>query len=337
MSNKVKIALIGIGHDHATQAFMSLSRLSHVFDIAGYTLPENERERFPERMEVLEDYKELTLDEILNDPTIEAVAVETEDWHLTKYAIMAAEHKKHIQMDKPGGFDLSEYERLIGILKQSKTVFHLGYMYRYNNFVQQLIKEAKNGELGEIVSVEAQMDCHYSLKKRKWLKNVPGGMMYYLGCHLIDIIMQIQGTPNNVIPLSKSTGVEGLQEKDFGFAVLEYDRGNSFAKAVMMEFGGFARRQIVVTGSKKTVELKPLEWYSDKDNLYTVKTEWDRHDWGNLGDVTSSRPQNRYDNMMCAFADMVNDKYENPFTYDYELELYKTIQRCCGLLPGEIH
>lgn len=330
MNDKVRIALIGIGHDHATQAFMSLARLTDHFDIAGYTLPENERELFPERMEVLEGFKEMTLDEILNDQTIEAVAVETEDRYLTKYAIMAALHKKHIQMDKPGGFDLEEYEKLIGILKENQTVFHIGYMYRYNAFIKALIEEAKQGELGEIVSVEAQMDCHYSLKKRKWLKNIPGGMMRYLGCHLVDIILQIQGEPKNIIPLSKSTEVEGVTEKDYGFAVLEYENGNSFAKAVMMEFGGFARRQLVVTGSKKTVELKPLEWYEDKDNLYTVKTEWDRHDWGNLGDVTKSPPQNRYDNMMTAFARMVKGEIQNPYTYDYELTLYKTIKKCCG-------
>ena len=330
MNNKVKIALIGIGHDHATQAFMSLARLTERFEVVGYTLPENERERFPERMEVLDGFKEMSLDEILNDPTIEAVAVETEDWHLTKYATMAALHNKHIQMDKPGGFDSSEYERLIDILKEKQTVFHIGYMYRYNAFIDNLIKEAKSGALGEIVSVEAQMDCHYSLKKRKRLKNIPGGMMRYLGCHLIDIILQIQGEPKNIIPLSKSTGVEGLTEKDYGFAVLEYENGNSFAKAVMMEFGGFARRQIVVTGSQKTVELKPLEWYADKDNLYTVKTEWDRHDWGNLGDTTQSPAQNRYDNMMIAFSRMVKGEIPNPYTYDYELTLYKTIQKCCG-------
>ena len=332
MNNKVKIALIGIGHDHATQAFMSLARLTDHFDIAGYTLPENEKELFPERMEVLEGFKEMTLNEILNDTSIEAVAVETEDRYLTKYALMAALHKKHIQMDKPGGFDLKEYEKLIGILKENQTVFHIGYMYRYNAFVKELIKEAKQGELGEIVSVEAQMDCHYSLKKRKWLKNIPGGMMLYLGCHLVDIILQIQGEPKNIIPLSKSTGVEGVTEKDYGFAVLEYEKGNSFAKAVMMEFGGFARRQLVVTGSKKTVELKPLEWYSDKDNLYTVKTEWDRHDWGNSGDVSQSQPQNRYDGMITAFARMVKGEIQNPYTYDYELTLYKTVLKCCGLI-----
>ena len=38
----------------------------------------------------------------------------------------------------------------------------------------------------------------------------------------------------------------------------------------------------------------------------------------------------RYDNMMLSFADMVNGIKENPWSYDYELELYKTILKACG-------
>ena len=33
--------------------------------------------------------------------------------------------------------------------------------------------------------------------------------------------------------------------------------------------------------------------------------------------------------MMAAFAAMVRGECENPYTYDYELELYKTILMAC--------
>jgi glycosyltransferase EpsD len=84
-------------------------------------------------------------------------------------------------------------------------------------------------------------------------------MMFFLGCHLVDLIYQIQGRPKNVIPLNKTTGIDGAVGKDFGMAVLDYGNGVSFAKASACEVGGYLRRQLVVSGSKGTVELKPFE------------------------------------------------------------------------------
>ena len=77
---KIRVAQIGCGHDHATAMWGSLNRLSNdVFDIAGYHLPEEEKELYPERVKAFEGAKELSLDEILNDPAITAVVVETQE------------------------------------------------------------------------------------------------------------------------------------------------------------------------------------------------------------------------------------------------------------------
>ncbi len=46
-----------------------------------------------------EGYQRMTVEEILNNPEIEAVAIETEEIYLTKYVQMAAEHGKHIHME----------------------------------------------------------------------------------------------------------------------------------------------------------------------------------------------------------------------------------------------
>ena len=116
---------------------------------------------------------------ILNDPEIEAVVVETEEKYLTKYATMVAEHKKHMHMEKPGGTELLDFENFVKIVKDNKTVFHLGYMYRYNPYVIELKEKIKNGELGEIISVEAQMNCTHNDDIRKWLANFPGGMFFF--------------------------------------------------------------------------------------------------------------------------------------------------------------
>ena len=63
--------------------------------------------------------------------------------------------------------------------------------------------------------------------------------------------------------------------------------------------------------------------------LYTGMTEYHSEDWKDMGTAKDSNVYNRYDSMMAAFAAMVRGECENPYTYDYELELYKTILMAC--------
>lgn len=327
---KIKIAQIGTNpRSHGNQIFNALKKNSDVFDIVGVCFPENEREKFPYCMQDFDGYPYLTLEEIMENSEIEAVIIETEEVHLTKYALLAAKCKKHIHMEKPGGIEMSDFEKLIETVKENKTVFHTGYMYRYNPYILELKEQIKAGKLGEILSVEAQMSCIHPKDTREWLGGFPGGMMFFLGCHLIDIILSIQGEPKRIIPLNKCSGLDGVQSIDLGMVAFEYEKGVSFAKTTAVEIGGFERRQLVVSGSKKTVELKPLEWYIDGKNLVTQKVTWEDENWNAEGIKDVSAPVDRYDSMMCAFAEMVAGKKENPVGYDYELLLYKTLLESC--------
>lgn len=329
---KIKIAQIGTSHNsHGDFIFKSLKKQSDIFEVAGYAMPENEKEKFPEHMGAFSAYREMTVEEILNNPEIDAVAIETEEMYLTKYAKMAAECGKHIHMEKPGGTSLADFEELIDIVKNKKKVFHTGYMYRYNPCVQELMEKVKNGELGEIISVEAQMSSCYPTISRQWLENFRGGMMFFLGCHLIDIILQIKGTPEKIIPFNCCTGVNGVTSEDFGMAVLQYKNGVSFAKTTADEFGGFTRRQIVVVGTKGTIEIKPLEIPSGSRQYTKMTICRDTDEWDAPGETKESHVYDRFDGMMASFAEIVRGEKENPWGYEYELELYKTILKACGI------
>ena len=112
---KVRIAQIGTSRfSHGLYIFESLKNQPDIFEIAGYALPENERENFPGQTGCFDGYREMTVDEILNDPTIEAVAVETEEKYLTKYAKTAAEHGKHVHMESRAGCRLMILKTLSG-------------------------------------------------------------------------------------------------------------------------------------------------------------------------------------------------------------------------------
>jgi len=328
---KIRIAQIGINqYSHSLEILTSISKQSELFEVVGYALPEGEEERIPQKFEKIQQYPRLTLEAILNDPEIEAVTVETDEIYLTKYALMAAKAGKHIHMEKPGGANLAEFEELIRTVKETGKVLHLGYMYRYNPYIIDLLERIKKGELGQILCVEAQMSCFHRRTVRQWFQELPGGMMFYLGCHLVDLILQIQGKPKRIIPLNSSTHWDADAE-DFGMVIMEYENGISFAKANAREYGGYARRQLVVTGTEGTIEIKPLEMFIPEQGIYTEKTEYMNKAWNDLGEHFKTPVFNRYDSMLEAFAGYVKGEKENPYTLDYELELYKTVLKACGV------
>lgn len=336
---KIKIAQIGVGHDHATAVIKTLKLQSDIYDIVGYAIvPEDsnnlDRFAYKDNKSAYNGLKQMTVDEILNYAELDAVCIETEDRALTKYALMAAEKGLHIHMDKPGSPSDEQFDKLIDTVKAKNKIFHMGYMYRYNPAVVQLHKDIKDGKYGEIYAVEAQMNCIHKPDKRQWLGNYPGGILYFLGCHLIDLVYGICGMPEEVIPLSTSIGTDGVSAEDFGMAVFKYRNGVSFVKSAAMEIGGFERRQLVVCGTKGTIEIKPFEWIGGEcENVFSPQTTGVKtyfgEDWHKKGEYHDTPVFGRYDEMLRAFANYVKGKKKNPYTYEYERELHKLILRAC--------
>ncbi|MBR2335420.1 MAG: Gfo/Idh/MocA family oxidoreductase [Clostridia bacterium] len=330
---RIRIAQIGVNqYSHGPEMFTNLTQLSDIFEVVGYALVEDERERCADKLHVFEGYPELSLEEILNDETIEAVTVEVDEIHLNKYTQMAVDAGKHIHMEKPGSQDLASFEKLIDSVKKSGKVFHIGYMYRYNEFLDAAVKDAQDGKFGTIFSVEAHMSRWDNKTTREWLGTFKGGMMFYLGCHLVDLVLRIQGTPDEVIPANVSSGIAGVDTEDVSFAMLKYPHGVSIIRTTACEVGGFFRRQLVICGSKRTLEIKPIEGI--ENGLYTEQTDKVmKGSSGSYGEVEHKRsePFSRYYKMLSSFAAMVRGECDNPYSPDYELELYKTILKCCGV------
>lgn len=340
---RIRIAQIGVNlYSHATEIFRTLKLHPEAFDLVGYALVEDERESCAKKLKVFEGYPELTLDEILTDPTIEAVTIETDEIHLNKYAQMAADAGKHIHMEKPGSQNLTDFERLIETMRNTKKVFHTGYMYRYNPLIAKAIERARAGDLGTVYSVEAHMSRLDNQACREWLGSFKGGMMFYLGCHLIDLVVQILGFPKSIIPLNIVTGIDGIDTEDFGFAILQYENGVAVVRMSGTEVGGYDRRQLVVCGSKCTLEIRPLEIGTPqsecgRNHMIITKQRECALDEDRRCRTSESEsvPFQRYEKMLLSFSDMVRGEKENQYTLEYELELFKTILKCCGVKDNE--
>jgi len=125
--NKIKVIQIGVGHDHAGDTINSLKRQTDLFDLAGYVMLEGEEIMFEAYKSSYNGVEKLSLSDALSIHDLDAAVIETEDCNLTKYAYIMAERGLAIQMDKPGGQDEIEFDRLISYVKSNDLVFHMGY------------------------------------------------------------------------------------------------------------------------------------------------------------------------------------------------------------------
>ncbi len=333
----IKIVQIGVGHAHAPSNFNSFARQKELFDLAGYVVLPGEEARYERFASAYAGYPRLSLEEALAIPGLEAAAVEAEETILGDAALTAAKRGLHIFLDKPGAVDGESFEEFLSIMKKSGRVLTMGYMYRQNPAILRARERIASGALGTVYCVEAHMDCRNDEDTRHWLKNFPGGMLWFLGCHLVDLVLTLQGIPEEIIPLSSCTGIGGVTGMDLGMAAFRYPNGRSFIKTCASEPGGFMRRQLIICGSLGTVEIQPLEQYippvGDCDHVTHIRETYadDPAGWTARGEDKTLGPYNRYDGMTTDFARFVRGELDNPYTLEYEARLHRILRAACGV------
>ena len=165
-------------------------KFPELFEIVGYA---EENERWIEKRGNNKGYEGLarmSVDEVIEKS--DAILIESDVWDLTKYAKMCVDAGKHIHVDKPASGTLENYKYVLDTAKSKQLVIQLGYMYRYNPAVLKCFEHIKNGDLGEIYSINVEMSTFHKSEYKKWLTNFGGGIMYILGSHLVDLIVYIR-------------------------------------------------------------------------------------------------------------------------------------------------
>lgn len=324
----IKIGQIGIGHNHGEAKMQAVRKFPELFQVVGFA---EENEEWIKKRGNLECYKGLkrySVDELIEK--CDALLIETDVWDLTEVAQKCVDAGKHLHIDKPGSGSLEEYKKMLDTAKEKNLVIQLGYMYRYNPAIRKTFKLINEGKLGEIYSINAEMSTFHSPKYRKWLTNFGGGIMYILGCHLIDLIVYIMGKPQKVHALLKHSMLDGVDLADNNLAVLEYEKALARVFVSSVEVNGFGRRQFMVSGSKGTVNICPLErpltmTYSDTEIANTAYE--DRKILLPFEDNTAS---GRYDEMVKDFYAYIVGEKENPFTYEHEYNVQAVLDEVVG-------
>ena len=201
---RIKIGQIGVGHAHAGK--LAVFRKSPDYEVVGLVEPDAELRGRAETDEAFRDLPWMTQEQLLNASGLQAVLVETRVRDLLNAAEACVAAGKHVHLDKPAGESLPQYRRILAAAAQHKLLVQMGYMYRYNPGVVMLRDLLKRGWLGEPFEVQTVMSKVVAPPARRSLAEYPGGIMFELGCHVIDLVVGILGPPNKVTSVRQALG-----------------------------------------------------------------------------------------------------------------------------------
>ena len=332
---KLKVAHFGIAHDHSGVTMECARKYPDVYEIVGVCEPDEAMRVKYGSDPAYVGIPWITEEELLSREDIDAVFCEGHELRSVSDAQKCIDRGLHVPLDKPGGIDLLAFERLLRSAEAKGLTLQMGYMYRWNPAFQYVWKKVKSGELGTITGIDSAFSITHISEKRKWLKQFPGGMMFYIGCHLIDMIMLLMQTPDNpfgtpaaIVPFNRSSDWENDGSMDSSFAVLDYPHGACTVRTNATEVNGYATRRLRVCGTEGTLEIQPLE-------CPTLLTEVTREEAANRRAENTARNifpgylAGRYDDMMLEFAACARGEMKNPISWQYELELQRVLLEAC--------
>lgn len=321
---RIKIGQIGVGHAHASK--LSVYRRSDDYEVVGIVEPDEELRK---RAETAAPYKGLPLitqEQLLNVPGLQAVLVETRVRDLLKTAEACVNAGKHIHLDKPAGESLPQFQRLLDAAARQKLLVQMGYMFRYNPAVVLLRQFLKKGWLGEVFEVHTVMSKVVPPDDRKRLAEYPGGIMFELGCHVIDLVVGVLGKPQEVHAFPRRSAQKEDRLVDNMLAVFSYPKATATVKSSALEVEGGERRHLVVCGTEGTFHIQPLDNPAARVALTANRDTYRK----GYQDVRFPKYE-RYVDDAADMARIIRGEKESDFPPAHDLTVQETLLKACGV------
>ena len=328
---KIRLAHFGIAHDHSIYAMECVRMYPEVFEIVGICEPDEAMRAEFGSHPIYDGIPWITEEELLSRDDIDAVLCEGHELRSVSDAQKCIDRGLHVHLDKPGGVDLEAFGKLLKSADEKGLTLHMGYMYRYNPAFKYVLESVKSGKIGQVTGIDASFSTQHNAEKRKWLKQFPGGMMFFLGCHSMDMIMLINGTPERAVAFNRSSGDDNDESLDSAFAVLDYPHGVCTIRANATEVNGFYDRNLKVVGTRGTIEIQPLENPTlVRETLFADGVANPQRDESHS--IYPGHYIGRYDEMFMEFAACVRGEIKNPYTSEYEYELQRVLLEACEVI-----
>jgi predicted dehydrogenase len=321
---RIKVGQIGVGHAHASK--LGVYRKSPDYEVVGIVESDPGLREQAEKNPLYQELPWMTRDELLTVDGLQAVLVETEVRDLLNNAEACVAAGKHIHLDKPAGESLPQLRKILADAKRRKLIVQMGYMFRYNPGVVMLREFLAHGWLGEVFEVNAVMGKVVPPASRQELAAYPGGIMFELGCHVMDLVIAILGKPDRVTGFNHRSGKFDDNLVDNMLAVLDYPGATATIRSSAIDVEGGARRQLTVCGTKGTFHIQPLD-----DPAVWLTLSEPRGDF-KAGVQTVALPKySRYIDDAADMAQAIRGEKDFGFSYEHDLAVQTALLEACGL------
>jgi predicted dehydrogenase len=253
-STKIRASIVGTRHAHAAGKTNALGTLPE-FELVGVWEPESNE--LP-RTAAYQGVRKLSKREAIDDPSVELVAIETDVERNLEFAHLAVAAGKYVHLDKAPGTDLTQLSGLFAEASKRGRVVQIGYQWRYHPGMRAALEAARNGWLGHVYGLRATINKPTNAKDRVDLARFRGGMMFELGCHMIDRAVDLLGRPQKVTGLLRHDARDDDQLADNTLAILEYRDAMAEVYIAALQPHGNDYRTFEILGTKGTIAVRPF-------------------------------------------------------------------------------
>jgi phthalate 4,5-cis-dihydrodiol dehydrogenase len=192
-AKQLKMGMIGIGVGGAEM--LLLMEVAPEIDLmAGADINPVTRRRFQARYETARVYE--TAEAMCKDPDLEAVWISSPNRFHAEHSILAANHGKHVVVEKPMALSIQQAEEMIRAAEKNGVKLMAGHTRAYTLPIRAMRKIILSGKLGKLRAINVMAYTDWMLRPRSAEELDPkqgGGIPYRQGPHQIDTIRLLGG------------------------------------------------------------------------------------------------------------------------------------------------
>lgn len=177
------------------------------------------------------DAQAMGLDEVLQDASIDAVAVCTPSGLHATVGVRALQVGKHVIVEKPMDISVAACDRLVAAQRESGTTLAVVSQRRFDDASQHLKSAIDNGAFGEIVYADCRVPWHRTQSyydsgdwRGTWDLD-GGGCLMNQGLHTIDLLRWICGPVKSVYAQARTAAHARIEVEDVLCATLSFENG----------------------------------------------------------------------------------------------------------------
>jgi predicted dehydrogenase len=180
---------------------------------------------------------------VLDDATIQAVAIATPTATHVALAHAALEAGKDVLCEKPLALNVEDAERLVRFARHRERVLLVGHLLEYHPAIAELRRVVARGELGAIRYI-------YSNRLNRSRARHEEDVLWSLAPHDVAVVLRLVGM--STVEVS-AMGVADTEHGALDLAVAQLRfQGGPCAHIFVSRVNPFKEQRLVVTGTKKT-------------------------------------------------------------------------------------